>query len=213
MKDENRVLREQNLVLTEELVRLREARLENTRLHQLLELKKQSPFTYVGANVVGKTMGLLYNTITLDVGEKDGVKTNMPIVTDGGLVGRVTVTSDGYAVGQILWNRDFRASAKVERGRVDGILLWEGGDYLTLKNVAKTLDLQTGDLVVTSEYSNMFPAGIKIGVVHSTQQVPGALFQTIDIIPTADLSRVEHAFVILTTPDSTRATLEHTLTK
>ena len=186
LKDENRVLRERNLTLSEELIRLREAKLENIRLHQLLSLKEKSPFTYIGANVVGKTLNLLQNTITLDVGESDGVKPNMPIVTDAGLVGRVMTTSSHYAVGQILWNRDFRASAKVERGRVDGILLWEGGDHLSLKNVAKTLDVAVGDVVITSEYSNLFPAGIKIGVVSRTSQTRGALFQNIEITPSVD---------------------------
>ncbi|MEK9139379.1 MAG: rod shape-determining protein MreC, partial [Bacteroidota bacterium] len=209
LKEENKILREQNLSLTEEMIRLREAKLENSRLRKLLDLKEQTPFSYVGANVVGKTLTMLQNTITIDVGEGDGVKPDMPIVTDVGLVGKVITTSSGYAVGQILWNKDFRASAKVQRGRVDGILMWEGGNHLTLKNVAKTLDVLVGDLVITSEYSNIFPAGIKVGIVSKTAQAPGALFQTIEITPTADLSRLEQVFVILHTPDPARVALEH----
>lgn len=209
LRSQNRILREQNLTLSEELIRLREAALENKRLRQLLSLKEQTPFTYVSANVVGRTLGLLQNTITLDVGENDGVRPNMPIVTNEGLVGKVVTTSSRYAVGQILWNKDFRASAKVERGRVDGILLWEGGEHLLLKNVAKTLDVQQGDVVVTSEYSNVFPRGIKIGVVSRTSQSPGALFQSIEITPSVDLSRIEQVFVITRTPDEERIALEH----
>jgi rod shape-determining protein MreC len=208
LRSENKVLRRQNLTLSEELIRLREAKLENIRLHRLLVLKEQSPFAYVGATVVGKTMNLLQNTITIDVGEKDGVRQNMPIVTDAGLVGRVISTSPHYAIGQILWHKDFRASAKVERGRVDGILQWEGGDLLSLKNVAKTLDVQVGDIVITSEYSTIYPSGIKIGAVSKTSQTSGALFQTIDIAPSADFSRLEEVFVIIRTVDSTRIALE-----
>lgn len=213
LKEENRILREQNLSLSEELIRLREAKLENIRLHQLLTLKERTPFSYVSANVVGKTMNLLQNTITIDVGESDGVNVNMAIVTDAGLVGRVITTSSGYAVGQILWNKDFRASSKVERGRADGIVLWEKGEHLSLKNVAKTLDVQIGDVVITSEYSNIFPAGIKIGVISKTSQEQGALFQTIEIMPSVDLSRVEQVFVIVHTADSARVALEHKHTK
>lgn len=213
LRSENRVLREQNLTLSEELIRLREAKLENAHLRQLLALKEHSPFTYVGATVVGKTMSLLQNTITLDVGENDGVKPNMPIVTDAGLVGRVISTSSRYAIGQILWNKDFRASAKVERGRVDGIVQWEGGEHLSLKNVAKTLDVQVGDVVITSEYSVMYPPGIKVGVVSKTSQAQGALFQTIEITPGADLSRLEQVFLITRTPDSARVALEQKHTK
>jgi rod shape-determining protein MreC len=210
---ENRILREQNLTLSEDLIRLREAKLENTRLRQLLALKERSPFTYVSATVVGKTMSLLQNTITIDAGEGDGVKPGVPIVTDAGLVGRVTLTSSHFAMGQILWSKDFRASAKVERGRVDGILQWEGGESLSLKNVAKTLDVLVGDVVITSEYSTIYPPGIKIGVVSKTSQTPGALFQTIEVMPSVDLSRLEQIFVIIHAADSSRIVLEHKHTK
>jgi len=213
LESENRILREQNLTLSEDLIRLREAKLENARLRQLLALKERSPFTYVSANVVGKTMSLLQNTITIDVGESNGVKPGMPIVTDAGLVGRVTLTSSHYAMGQILWSKDFRASAKVERGRVDGILQWESGEYLSLKNVAKTLDVLVGDVVITSEYSTMYPRGVKIGVVSKTSQTPGALFQTIEVTPSVDLSRFEQVFVIIQAADSSRIVLEHKHTK
>ena len=213
LRSENRILREQNLTLSEELIRLREAKLENIRLREMLDLKERSPFTYRGATVVGKTLNLLQNTITIDVGQDDGIMPNMPIVTDEGLVGRVISTSPRYAIGQILWNKDFRASAKVERDRVDGILQWEGGEHLSLKNVAKTLDVQVGDVVITSEYSSIYPRGIRIGVVSTTSQTPGALFQTIEITPGVDFSRLEQVFVIVQTPDSARVALEQKHTK
>lgn len=205
---ENKTLRELNVSLADEVSRLREARLENLRLHKLLNLKEQSPFTYVAANVTGRTLQLLQNTITIDAGEADGVQVNMPVVTDAGLVGRVVATSGGYSIGQILLHKDFRASAKVQRGRVDGIVAWEGGTALALKNVAKTLDVQVGDAVITSEYSSLYPPGIKIGVVTRTDQAPGALFQTVEITPGVDFSRLEEVFVILHQPDTSRTALE-----
>ena len=137
----------------------------------------------------------------------------MPIITDAGLVGRVVTASGGYAIGQILLHKDFRASAKVQRGRVDGILVWEGGTTLALKNVAKTLDVQVGDAVITSEYSSLYPAGIKIGVVSKTHQSPGALFQTVEITPGVDFSRLEEVFVVLHQPDTSRIGLEQQFPK
>lgn len=208
LRDENRILRSQNVSLADETSRLREASLENIRLRKLLELKERTPYSYVAANVVGKSLQLMRNTITLDVGEKDGVQFNMPIITDAGLVGRVISTSSAYCVGQILFNKDFRASAKVQRGRVDGIVSWEGGDKLSLNNVAKTLDVQPGDMVMTSEYSSIFPAGIKIGVVTATKQSPGGLFQSVEIAPSVDFSRLEQAFVVTHIPDTSRIAAE-----
>lgn len=208
LRRENTTLRALNVTLADEASRLREASLENIRLRQLLELKQRTSYRLVAANVVGKNLQLLRNTITIDAGENDGIKPNMPVVTDAGLVGRIIATSSSYAVAQIMLNKDFRASAKVQRSRVDGIIAWEGGDNLTLKNVAKTLDVKPGDVVTTSEYSSIFPEGIKIGVVGSTGHEAGGLFQNIQVIPSVDFYRVEEVFVALHSPDSSRVVLE-----
>jgi rod shape-determining protein MreC len=208
LRRENRVLRELNLTLADEVNRLREAKLENLRLRQLLGLQDKRQYAYVAANVIGKNLQLLRNTITLDVGEGNGVRTNMPVVTDNGLAGKIVATGGRYAVAQILLHKDIRVSAKVQRSRVDGIVRWEGGNTLKLHNVAKALDVRTGDVVITSEYSSLFPAGIRIGVVTDAHPVEGSLFQSVDIAPGIDFGRLEEVFVITTLPDSARTALE-----
>jgi rod shape-determining protein MreC len=92
---------------------------------------------------------------------------------------------------------------------VDGIIRWEGGPSLTLQDVAKTLDVQAGDVVITSEYSSFFPRGIRIGVVASAKGAEGSLFQSVDVKPAVDFSRLEEVFVITSIPDSERVALEH----
>jgi rod shape-determining protein MreC len=211
LRQENRSLRELNVTLSDEASRLREASLENLRLRRMLGLKERSPYRYVAASVVGKNLQLLRNTITIDVGSDDGVAVNMPIVSDAGLVGRVIGVSGGYAIGQVMLNKEFRASAKVQRGRVDGIVAWEGGSHLRLRNVAKTLDVQPGDVVMTSEYSSVFPPGIRIGVVADIGHDPSSLFQNIDITPAVDFARLEGVFVIIASADSARTSLEQRL--
>jgi len=208
LREENRVLREQNVTLSEELSRLREAAMENARLRKMLELKEVGRYEYVSANVVGKNFQLLRNAITIDVGDEEGVAANMPVITHAGLVGKIMVTSSRYAVAQTLFHTEMRTSAKVQRGRADGILVWEGGASLKLKNVAKTLDVQVGDEVVTSEYSSIFPPGIPIGVVSKTHEITGDLFQTIEVTPRADLYRLEEVFVVTQVPDTSRVAVE-----
>lgn len=208
LRRENGVLREMNLTLADEVNRLREAKLENLRLRQLLGFKERAQFGYIAANVIGKNLQLLRNTITIDVGEINGVRVNMPVVTDNGLAGKVVSTSSRYAVAQILYNKDIRISAKVQRSRVDGIVRWEEGRHLTLLNVAKALDVQAGDVVITSEYSSLYPPGIRIGIVASTRPVDGSLFQSVEITPGVDFSRLEETFVVTTVPDSARIALE-----
>jgi rod shape-determining protein MreC len=209
LRRENHVLRELNLTLADEVNRLREARLENLRLRQLLGLKERGEFGFVAANIIGKNLQLLRNTVTLDAGDRNGLRADMPIVTENGLAGKIVATSGRFAVAQILYNKDIRVSAKIERSRVDGIIRWEGGSALALQDVAKTLDVQAGDVVITSEYSSFFPPGIRIGVVSSARGAEGSLFQSVEVRPAVDFSRLEEVFVITSMPDSERIALEH----
>lgn len=210
LRRENKALRELNLTLADEVSRLREGRLENIRLRQMLALKDRGEYSYVAANIIGKNLQLLRNTVTLDVGENDGIRVNMPIVSESGLVGKVVATSESYAIGQILLNRELRVSAKVQRSRVDGIVRWDGGPTLALQNVVKTMDVKPGDQVITSDYSSVFPPGLVIGVVSNTQET-GTLFQNVEVTPSVDFTRLEEVFVIAYIADTSRAALEQKL--
>ncbi|HEY4644067.1 MAG TPA: rod shape-determining protein MreC [Rhodothermia bacterium] len=205
---ENSLLRRTNVDLMDEVNLLREAKLENLRLRSLLGLTEKLSYPVVAAEVVGRTSNPLRNTITVNIGSDDGVKPNMPIVTDEGLVGRVVATSKHYSVGQLVTNRDFRATAKVQRSRVNGILAWEGGDFTVLINVAKTLDVNAGDVVVTSEVSRMFPPNIRIGVVASVTEQPGNLFKRIEVANSVNFSKLEEVFVVQYREDPEQVQLE-----
>ena len=208
LRHENEILRQLNVNLSDEVSRLRESRLENLRLRTFLGLKEKMPLRVEVADIVAKNFNLLRNTVTLNVGESDGIKPDMPIISESGLVGRVIAASSHYAVGQLMFNKDFRVSAKVLRSRVDGIVAWEGGDVLHLKNVAQKQDVQEGDIIVTSEYSNLFPRDLKIGIVSYVSRKPGALLREIYVTPSADFTILEQVFVVLTTPDAERISLE-----
>jgi rod shape-determining protein MreC len=212
LKKENTILRERNVALADEVSLLRESKLENLRLRGMIGLKERAPFTYIPAKVVGKHEQQMRTTITLDVGESDGVKYNMPMVTDAGLVGKVVATSRHYAIGQILFHKDFRASAKIQRARADGILYWDGED-LRIKNVPRTQLVKVGDAVITSPFSSVFPPGIKIGVVSTAVIESNALFYQIVVQPSVDLAALDEVFVIAAVPDSERVALEQQFTK
>jgi rod shape-determining protein MreC len=107
-----------------------------------------------------------------------------------------------------LLNRDVRVSAKVQRTRIDGIIRWNGGRFLSMENVAKTLDVLPGDVIITSDYSSIFPPGIRVGVVESARQIPGSLFQNITVAPAVDFFRLEQVAVLTHVADSARTALE-----
>ncbi len=207
LESENRLLRRTNVELADQANRLREERLENIRLRQLLGLRQELPFDVVAGEVIGKNLTLLRNTLTIDIGRANGVEPLMPVIGDGGLVGIVVSVSEHYAIVNLLLNVDFRASAKVERSRVDGIVAWDGGK-LMMKNVAKTLDVKVGDVVLTSTYSSTFPADIRIGIVGEVKEQAGTLFKTIIVTPSVDFVKLEEVFVLTSEPDSERVNLE-----
>lgn len=207
LESENQVLRRANIELADEASRLREAKLENLRLRRLLGLKEQVTFGVVAGQVIGKNLTLLRNTLTVDLGKADGIKPLMPVIGDGGLVGLVVSVSEHYAIVNLLLNVDFRASAKIERSRVDGIIAWDGKNML-LKNVAKTLDVKTGDVVITSSYSSTFPPDVRIGVVSDIEGQQGTLFKSIIVTPSVDFVRLEEVFVLTSVPDEERTDLE-----
>ena len=204
---ENEILRRTNIDLADEAQRLREAKLENFRLHELLKIKEQSVYPLIAAKVVSKNLTLFRNTLTLNVGSDDGIKEQMCVIGDGGLIGIVTITGNHYCIANLLLNTDFRVSCKVQRSRVDGITSWDGSALL-LKNVVKTRDVKPGDNVMTSGYSNLYPPDIRVGIVSSVQDQSSALFKTIVLEPGIDFVKLEEVFVLQFVQNNERRTLE-----
>lgn len=213
LSEENAVLRRRVIELADDVAKLREARLENIRLRKTLGFAASTPLKLQAAKVVGKNLHLLHNTLIINTGSDDSIRTTMPVVSDGGLVGRVTVVSPKYSIVQILLNRDFRASVKIQRSRVDGILAWQGGTTVLIKNVSKSQDVRVGDVVMTSEYSNTFPANIEVGVVSSVSEEVGNLFKNVEVMPSVDFSRLEEVFIVRAVPDTARESILSRLPK
>jgi len=201
-------LRDVNVALMEEVMQLRRLRQENMELRRKIGFRDRSNWPLVPAEIVGKNLAIGQNMITLDVGEQDSVSVNMPVVNEEGLVGKIVATSDGYSIAMLALHRDFRATAKIKRSRIDGILAWREGENLVLQNVWKTADAVPGDTVVTSEYSNVFPPEIMIGVIRRIGPGEGGLFSRIDVEPRVDFASLERVFVVRYRREPIRARLE-----
>lgn len=208
IQKENEFLREKNIELSNELSALKEAKLENLRLTKILGLKEKSISGVVIAKIVNKSLVQARNTITLNVGESDSVKANMPVITDDGLVGRIVSTSSHYSIAQILYNRSLSISVKIQRSRVDGILNYDGAGNLIINNVPKSADVKTGDVLITSEYSNYFPAGIPVGTVVEEGNLDN-LFKKVIVKPLVDFTSLEEVFILRHLQETERIDLEN----
>lgn len=207
IQKENEFLREKNIQLANELSSLKETKLENIRLSRELGLKDKNISGVVIARIVGKSLIQARNTITLNVGDNDSVKVNMPVITDDGLVGRVVSVSKNYSIAQILYNRNLNISVKDQRSRVDGILNYDGAGNLVINNVPKSADVKPGDLIITSPYSNYFPAGIPVGTVVEEGNLDN-LFKKIVVEPSVSFTDLEEVFILKHLPDKERLDLE-----
>lgn len=194
---ENEALRDRNILMTSELAALRRAKGENEELRRMLGLKLPPKWKAVAADIVGKTAINERNMISLSIGESSGVSKGMPVITDAGLLGRVYATSGGFSMVEELLNTNVRVAVKVARSRVDGMLGWEGGDELLVRNIPKALDVQVGDEIVTSDYSTLFPSDIPVGTIVRIEQEPNSLFRRVYVAPSANPVKVEHCFVVI----------------
>ncbi len=201
LKNENRALRELNLEQSVELAKTRAAMIENAKLRQMLNFKEKNPEPLVGAEVTGKATVQLRNYITVDRGYNAGIQPGMTVRTDAGLVGVVLGTASDYSLVELITNRNVKVAAKLERTLANGIVVWEGGQNLLLKNIPTSFDVKKGDVVVTSEFSNKYPSNVPIGTVSKIERDPGSLFFKVTVAPFASIASLEQVFIVQSVPN------------
>lgn len=168
--DINEQLTARNVYL-ESQVKVLSDRLEQTSADSTLlaQVKAQSLEGYrlIPAKVISNTISEKDNLITIDKGEADGVKKDMGVVSGHGVVGIVYLASAHYAVIIPVLNRQSNISCTIRDRGYFGYLHWDGGytDMAYVDDVPRHARFRKGDYVVTSGYSEVFPAGIMVGQV------------------------------------------------
>jgi rod shape-determining protein MreC len=154
---------------------------------------------------VGKELNRVTNSLTVNVGLEQGIKKGMPMVSSEGLVGKVILTAEGYSQVMPFFNTLFRASAKLQQSNAYGIVSWDGKSIqeLQLNYIPQTVPVDTGEIVVTSGYSNQFPPDIPIGKVIRTKPKPGKETQIVFIKPFVNLFKLAEGFIVKFEPDTT----------
>ena len=124
-------------------------------------------YIFTSAKVISNSVNKTFNYITLNKGSRQGIKPDMGIICDQGVVGVITNVSPNYSTGLSLLNRRLSIPAKITKNNYFGALVWDGEHYNTanLKEIPFHIMVNVGDTVVTSGYSNIFPEGIMIGTI------------------------------------------------
>ena len=167
-----------------------------TRLEALLDLKKQAALPVTGARVIAYDPSLWSRCALLDQGQDHGVKRGFPVLTEGGIMGRIVETYPHYSKVMLIVDRNSGADAMVQRNRVRGILQGKGGNRCSLDYVPKSADIQVGDLVLASGLGGVYPKGMIFGKVSQANKKTQGVFQDIEVTPAVDLSALEEVLVV-----------------
>jgi rod shape-determining protein MreC len=169
-------------------------------------------YYYVPARVVHNSVYRQYNYITLNKGKKDGVFSDMGVISDLGLVGIVYESSNNFSTVLPIINRDFRLSVQIKSNQYAGILQWEGDSplYAMLTEIPFHVDIQEGDTIVTSGFSSIFPEGILVGEIESFSLEQGN-FYDIRIRLSNDFQRLFHVNIIRNFRQEEQLNLENQL--
>lgn len=193
---ENEVLKKQVARLEQRLTDYHEAYVENLRLRRLLDFKSSSNAETVAARVVLHDMTGWFQTLMVDKGFRDNVAPDMAVVNDEGVVGRVLDVSDRYCRILLITDPGSSVDAVIQRNRVRGILSGKDANGCILKYVRGNVDVQVGDLIISSGKDGIFPKGLRLGTVQGIFKDPVDLFQRIEVKPLVRLSALEEVLIV-----------------
>lgn len=196
IRRDNEQLRGQIDELQNKLTAYQEAFLENQRLRRLLDFKNTVGVRGIAAQVVVHDPSGWFQTVVIDKGSMDGIETDMAVVNEDGVVGRVSEVSQHYARVILITDPESAVDALVQRNRTRGIMTGKDEKSCLLRYVRSNLDVRTGDLVVTSGKDGIFPKGLRLGIVREVVKDPVDLFQTIALQPIVNPNYVEELLVI-----------------
>jgi|GEM_PF-522082 len=198
IKERNHKLKSVNDLLRFRLDQLEETQIENRRLHQLLNFKKQHEILNQGlaAHVIGRQTSPLSHVLIIDCGSNQNLDINNPVFTLGGVVGRVIACGPQSAKILLLIDRNSACDVIIQRNRIRGVLQGTGTNLCSLAYLQRTADVKVGDKLITSGLDSIFPKGITVGTVISASDEKDGLSKKIEVQPEFDPDTIEEVYVI-----------------
>jgi len=196
VQEENEQLRQDIEWLKGQNSQLREAAAATERLTALLHFKEQALPTLVAAQVIGRDATSWYRSLILNKGEGDGIKPDMGVITPAGVVGRVVKTNSATSVVLLVTDPNNAIAGLIQRTRDEGIVEGAQQGVAKLKYIPMLSSVRSGDRVVTSGLVGGFPRGLALGTISRIDKEEGALFQSAELTPEVDVSRLEEVLVI-----------------
>ena len=176
---------------------LREVALENVRLKNLFNFKQKSPLRLIAARVIGRSVDSWSSSVVIDKGRYNGVKSGMAVVTLQGLVGSIVESTDSTSRVLLINDPNQGIFSIVQRSRQEGLVSGTLGSNLIMRYLPDEAQINVGDVIVTSELSQVYPKGLLVGRVVSLGREFSGLNRYALIKPVVDLASIEEVLVII----------------
>ena len=203
---ENEQLKERLAQVETELHTAQQAAAENDRLKALLNLNEQTNIKSVPARVIARDPSVWFNTITINRGSTSGIEMNMPVVTPGGIVGRIItvgpwssqvmlITDEKAGAGAVVGQLGQSGALGSVRGRAD-----LGVGMIEMRYVSGIEKVEVNDYVMTTGQDGIYPPGLNVGRVIDVKNGTATQAHEILIQPGAQLDHLEEVAVLLYHP-------------
>ena len=193
---ENQNFIKENLELQGQLAILKEVQHENEILKKEIGfLNTKGDLKLAPANIIGRSVSGYLKTVIIDRGEKDGVKQNQAIISQGFLVGTVRQVFLNSAEVILITDSNSLAPVVLQDSRGTGMLRGGFGG-LTVEDIPLNIPIKKGEQVVTSGLGGDIPMGLMVGEVEDVVSREGEIFQKVTVKSPIQIYFLEFVFVV-----------------
>ncbi len=201
--EENEKLRRSNLLIQSRLEKYAELEAENRRLRGLLGSAEKVAEKVLIAELLAVDLDPFRRGILLNKGTADGVKLGQSLIDANGILGQVVHAGPLTSTGLLITDPSHALPVRINRTGLRGVARGVGPlNHLRLTHVPNNVDLQEGDLVVTSGLGGRFPAGYPVGTIVRIERDAGQPFAEVDVRPSANLDRNREVLLVSRTDEA-----------
>ena len=199
LKAENQELKQKNSELEQSLRELENIKTENAKLKEYLNLtEKYGEYKTIPGYVINKDISNYSKTITINIGEKDGVERNMTVIADKGLVGHIISATNTTAKVQTIIDTGSSVSSIMSTTQDSIVCKGTLSDNSELKAVyiPTESNIIQGDSIETSGLGGIYPKGIHIGTVKKVENTKNITDRYAIVETAVDFNKLNTVLVI-----------------
>jgi rod shape-determining protein MreC len=194
-----------NKLLKSQLATSSDIKGQLSQLKAVLDLAGRGNYKIAAARVIARGSASSFSqTITIDAGSSSGVRSNMTVISQNGLVGVVKSTTTSSAIVLLLSDPSFRVGVRIARTQSVGVLSGQGSTSYSLVLLDPSGTIKVGDTLFTngSSGNRPFVPGVPVGVVTGVDDSTASLTQTASVSSYANLNDLGVVSVVLAAPTS-----------